>query len=178
MDHLGHVLETDLHGRCVGDLSLCLALAMRVSGEDAWSIWEAASLHDVGKTALPEGLIEHPGPLDADDFELVKTHTVLGARMLRGPRLELARQVAYYHHERWDGRGYHGVAGEAIPLAARICAVADVYDALVSDRPYRPSWDADRAAEEIERGAGTAFDPEIVEAFLTTVPAVRPRAYA
>ena len=132
-------------------------------------------LHDVGKFAVPEGVVRKPGLLELKEMELMKRHTVAGAHLLdRSARLwdgggYLARgaEIALYHHERYDGSGYpEGLSGEDIPLAARIVAVADVYDALISERSYKPAWDPARAAKLIVDGRGTLFDPLVVDAFI------------
>src|SRR6266545_3519253 len=108
--------------------------------------------------------------LSSKEFEVVKTHTVIGARILSGSRsalLKLAEEIAFAHHEQWDGHGYAGLAGEEIPLSGRITAVADVFDALTHDRPYKRAWPVEAAIAEIESGRGSRFDPEVVEAFLS-----------
>ena len=134
----------------------------------------ASILHDVGKFGVPESVVRKPGRLTDAEMEQMKTHTTAGAQLLeRSARLwdatgYLVRgaEIARYHHERWDGSGYpHGLKGEAIPVAARIVAVADVYDALISERTYKPAWEPARAAAEIIAGRGTLFDPQVVDAF-------------
>jgi putative two-component system response regulator len=131
---------------------------------------EAAALHDIGKLAIPSGTLEKPGPLTEQERALMQTHTDAGARILAGneePMLRMAADVALAHHEHWDGSGYpQGLAGDQIPLAARIVAVADVFDALTHDRPYKVAWSLDDARAEIAAGAGTQFDPRVVSAFL------------
>jgi response regulator RpfG family c-di-GMP phosphodiesterase len=139
----------------------------------------AAILHDIGKNAVPEAVLAKPGRLTTDEFDLMKTHTsIAGAifkkanqrfidRFGKDSYLALARDIAHYHHERWDGTGYpQGLRGEEIPLSARIVALADVYDALTSKRPYKAPWSHEDAAKEIARGSGTQFDPTVVDAFL------------
>jgi len=136
---------------------------------------EAAPLHDIGKIAIPDSILLKPGKLSDEEFEVVKTHALLGARVLAGADselLEVAERIVRHHHERWDGGGYpDGLAGEAIPAVARIAAVADVFDVLVHERPYRDSWSVDEAAAEIRKGAGTQFDPDVVQAFEDLGPA-------
>ena len=116
-------------------------------------------------------MLTKPGKLTSGEFEQVKTHTTVGARMLAGSAfalLEMAEQIALTHHEKWDGGGYPaGLAGEAIPLAGRIVAVADVFDALTHVRPYKPAWSRTEAIAEIASQAGRHFDPEVLEAFLS-----------
>jgi putative two-component system response regulator len=132
-------------------------------------IQRTAPLHDIGKIAIPDSILLKPGRLTEEEFEVIKTHAALGARVLAGGGSELlstAEAIARHHHERWDGGGYpYGLVGEKIPVAARIVRVADVYDVLVHERPYRESLSTDAAAEEIARGAGSEFDPVAVEVF-------------
>ncbi len=125
-------------------------------------------LHDIGKVGISDSILLAPRSLSADEFETMKTHTTLGYEILLGrPTLELAAEIAHSHHERWDGSGYpQGLAGEAIPLCARITAVADVYDALRSVRPYKAAWSHADAKALIESERGMHFDPRMVDAFL------------
>ncbi len=129
-----------------------------------------AILHDLGKSLIPKEIINKPGKLDADEWEVMKTHTTIGGLIIGDHSSELlqtARMIALSHHERWDGTGYPwGKKGEEIPLAARIVTVADVFDALTTVRPYKPAWDADKAVKEIVAGRDKAFDPAVVDAFL------------
>ena len=134
----------------------------------------SAPLHDIGKVGIPDSILLKPGPLTKDEFEVMKRHSEIGAKILgdlviesqHAGFLKMAARIARFHHERWDGTGYPiGISGQEIPLAARIVAVADVYDALTSERPYKSAWSPLRAKETIEEGAGTQFDPEIVSAF-------------
>jgi len=130
---------------------------------------QAAPLHDLGKIAIPDSILLKPGRLEPEEFEVVKTHAVLGARVLAEGESELlavAEQIARSHHERWDGSGYpDALAGDAIPLVARLVAVADVFDVLVHERPYKEAWTVEDAAGEIRSGAGGQFDPDVVAAF-------------
>jgi putative two-component system response regulator len=129
----------------------------------------AAPLHDVGKLAIPDCILLKPGRLTPEEFDVMKTHAELGARLLSSGSsrvLQTAAVIAATHHERWDGAGYpKGLAGDAIPLVGRIVAVADVFDALTHDRPYKQAWPIERACAEIERSAGGQFDPRVVVAF-------------
>lgn len=135
----------------------------------------AAPLHDIGKVAIPDRILLKPGPLDPDEWAVMKTHTTAGADLLQraiarlgrdaGALLSFGRQIARSHHERWDGRGYpDGLAGEQIPLAARLMAVADVYDALISRRPYKPPMSHAEAMARLGEGGGTHFDPRVLQA--------------
>jgi HD-GYP domain-containing protein (c-di-GMP phosphodiesterase class II) len=161
--------NTPEHTQRVGDLAARLARELGRDDRMVWLIRHVAPLHDVGKIAVPDSVLLKPGRLTQEEFEVVKTHAVLGARVLAGGESDLlicAERVARSHHERWDGTGYpDGLAGEAIPLDGRLVHVADVFDVLVHERPYKESWTVEAAAEEIRRGAGTQFDPEVVRAF-------------
>jgi putative two-component system response regulator len=141
-----------------------------VSSADAELLRHASALHDVGKVGIPDHILTKPGPLTADEWELMKTHTTIGGEILSGSSsalVELSRTIALTHHEHWDGGGYPlGLRGERIPLPGRICAVGDVFDALLSARPYKEPWPLDQAMAEIERLSGTQFDPGLVRAFL------------
>jgi putative two-component system response regulator len=133
-------------------------------------IRRAAPLHDIGKVGIPDSILLKAGPLTAEEFEMMKTHTVIGSRMLSKGRSELVRvsqRIARSHHEWWDGSGYPDrVSGQSIPLEARIVAVADFLDALTHERPYRPAHGIDETLAEIKRRAGTHFDPTIAKALL------------
>jgi putative two-component system response regulator len=128
--------------------------------------------------AIPDSILLKPGRLSDEEFEVVKTHALLGARVLAQGESELtevAERIVRHHHERWDGTGYpDALAGEDIPIVARIAHVADVFDVLVHERPYNDSWSVDAAVDEIRKGAGTQFDPEVVQAF----DALGPRAWS
>lgn len=131
----------------------------------------AAPLHDIGKRGLPRHILRKPGKLTSAEFEKMKTHTLLGGQLLNRSQAavsQMARQIALSHHERWDGSGYpEGLAGDAIPLAARITAIADVFDALTHARPYKQVWPVQKAIDLIQRESGRLFDPHIVPAFLS-----------
>ncbi|MBF0504474.1 MAG: response regulator [Candidatus Omnitrophica bacterium] len=146
-----------------------LALAVGFSKAQAELVLTTSPLHDIGKIAIPDAILLKSSSLSAPEFEIMKTHTTLGAQMLSGSDsvfLNMAQTIAGSHHEKWDGRGYpHGIKGEEIPLVGRICAVADVFDALTSERPYKKAWTPDEAVAEINRLKGIHFDPKLVEAF-------------
>jgi HD-GYP domain-containing protein (c-di-GMP phosphodiesterase class II) len=129
-------------------------------------------LHDVGKVGIPEAVLNKPGPLDPDEWEVMRAHPLLGVQMVAGIKsLGSAVEVIRCHHERWDGKGYpNGLAGEAIPAGARVFSVADAFDAMTSDRAYRKALPFDRACQEIADGAGSQFDPAVVDAFTAIVP--------
>jgi putative two-component system response regulator len=135
-------------------------------------IRRAAPLHDVGKIGVPDTILMKLGKLTEEEFAIVKTHTVIGARILSGgkfPLLRLAEEIAFSHHERWDGTGYAAIGGTNIPLAGRIVAIADVFDALTQQRPYKPAWPIRDAIAEIDRQRGHQFDPGVVDAFLRVI---------
>ena len=161
--------NTREHTERVGDLAARLARHLGHADRLVWLVRQAAPLHDLGKIAVPDTVLLKPGKLTTEEFEVVKTHAVLGARVLAGGESDLlatAERVARSHHERWDGSGYpDGLAGEEIPVEGRLVHVADVFDVLVHERPYKESWTVEAAAEEIRSGAGTQFDPQVVEAF-------------
>ncbi len=136
--------------------------------EEARAIGKAAVAHDLGKIGIPDAILGKPGKLTTEEFDIIKTHTEIGERVLgMSPLFELERQAARYHHERWDGSGYpDGLTGTNIPLVARIASVADVFDALVTRRPYKEPWSKGVAATYLKENAGTHFDPDVVQAFL------------
>jgi HD-GYP domain-containing protein (c-di-GMP phosphodiesterase class II) len=166
--------ETGQHTRRVGRLSLLIGGALGMPREQVLLLGQAAPLHDVGKIAIPDSILLKPGRLTSAEFARMKAHATVGAEILSGrtfPLLEMAEQVALSHHERWDGSGYpSGLAGTAIPLAGRIVAVADVFDALTHVRPYKEAWGVADAVEEISRQRGRMFDPDVVDAFLRVLP--------
>ena len=162
--------DTGLHVDRIGRFSERLALAAGMSKTDAELLRQASVLHDVGKVGIPDRILNKPGPLDAHEWEVMKTHTTIGASILEGSEsdlMRLARTVALTHHENWDGSGYPaGLRGEDIPLAGRICAICDVFDALLAPRPYKNPWGIDDVISEIASLRGTKFDPSLVDAFL------------
>ena len=162
--------ETYQHTERVGHVAARLALGLGLPAGQVTLLRQAAPLHDVGKLAIPDCILLKPGRLTDQEFDVMKTHAELGARLLSSgssPVLQMAAVIAGTHHERWDGRGYpKGLAEEGIPLVGRIVAVADVFDALTHDRPYKPAWTVERAIAEIGAGAGSQFDPRVVTAFL------------
>jgi CHASE2 domain-containing sensor protein len=166
--------ETGMHIERIGRFCERLALEVGMSSQDAELLRHASALHDVGKVGIPDQILSKPGPLDPDEWEIMQTHTTIGANILSGSSsalIQLSEEIALTHHERWDGTGYpRGLGGEQIPLAGRICAICDVFDALLSPRPYKDAWPFERAIAEIERQAGSQFDPGLVEAFLAIAP--------
>jgi putative two-component system response regulator len=161
--------DTGQHTQRVGYLSARVAEALGMPPEQVELIRQAALLHDVGKIGIPDSILLKPGRLSPEEYQVMKMHAVFGARLLaksQAPLLQLAEEIACCHHERWDGEGYWGIKGEAIPLPARIVTVIDVFDALTHDRPYKQAWPVDEAVAELKRQSGMQFDPEVVEAFL------------
>jgi putative two-component system response regulator len=161
--------DTGKHTRRVGGVARAIAEQLGMAPTDLDLLERAAGLHDVGKIGVPDGILLKPDRLTPEEFEVVKTHTVIGARILSGshsPLLQLGEIIAGSHHERWDGRGYHGLAGEDIPLHARITTLADAFDAMTTDRPYRAARSREEATEEIRRERGGQFDPNVVDVFL------------
>jgi len=174
IDMLAQVAEfkdsaTGTHIRRIQAYTQRLSLALGCSQAQADAHGKASRLHDVGKVGIPDQILRKPGPLSEGEFEVIKRHTLIGDAVLkRSPALSAARLVARSHHEKWDGTGYpDGLAGEAIPWVARLVAVVDAFDALISARPYKTSWTPEQAAAEIREGIGTHFDPRIATAFLT-----------
>ncbi len=164
--------NTGQHTERVGQMAALMAKQIGLPESQVSLIRRAAPLHDVGKIGIPDSILLKPGKLSSDEFALVKTHTSIGARILSGSRfpiLRLAEEIAFSHHERWDGDGYARIAGDSIPLPGRIVAIADVFDALTQRRPYKDAWPVDEAIAEIEQQRGRQFDPTLVEAFLRII---------
>jgi response regulator RpfG family c-di-GMP phosphodiesterase len=163
---------TSQHTERVGAVAAEIAAGLGLAPDQVELLHEAALLHDVGKIAIADDILLKPGSLNRDEQEIVRRHAALGGSLLANsssPALQMAATVAANHHEWWDGTGYpEGLAGEAIPLVARIVAVADVFDALTHDRPYKAAWPAHQAIANIRRAAGSQFDPRVVAAFLAT----------
>ena len=160
--------ETDGHSRRVSELAVQLAQAMGMGEKQLQQVRRGALLHDIGKVGIPDSILVKPGPLTEEEWGIMKRHASYAQELL-GPIafFQEALDIPYCHHERWDGTGYpQGLRGEQIPLAARIFAVIDVWDALCSDRPYRKAWPEQQAREYIRARAGTQFDPKVVDIFL------------
>jgi len=161
--------DTGEHAQRVGSLAAFLADALGISEEESELIRLAGQLHDVGKIGIPDAILLKPGALSTDEFEVIKTHTTIGASILSGSQsrlLQLAEEIALYHHEKWDGTGYAGLRSDGIPVPARLVAVADVFDALTHKRPYRNAWPAEDAIKYVRDQSGRHFDPSIVTALL------------
>ena len=173
IDMLGQVAEfkdtaTGTHIRRIQEYTRRLALATGATADEAEIYAKASRLHDIGKVGIPDSVLRKPGKLTAEEFAVIRRHSEIGDSILkRSPSLAVARLVARSHHERWNGTGYpDGLAGDDIPYVARLVAIVDVFDALVSSRPYKGPWEGGAAAAEIERGSGTHFEPRLAEAFI------------
>lgn len=149
-----------------------------ISGDYIEDIYNSSILHDIGKVGIPDAILLKPDRLTAEEYQIIKNHTILGGRALESIEarikgqsfLTIGKEIAYYHHERWDGKGYpKGLRKEGIPLSARIISLADVYDALVSERVYKSAIPHDEVIEQIAAGRGTQFDPDVVDAFSARV---------
>ena len=166
--------ETGLHVIRMSHYSRVLALAAGFSERDAEELLNAAPMHDVGKIGIPDAVLRKPGKLDAEEWAVMREHAQIGAQIIgehSSGLLHMAREIALSHHEKWDGSGYpNGLAGEDIPLVGRIVAIADVFDALTSERPYKKAWSVEAAVELLRAEAGRHFDPQLVELFLTQLP--------
>lgn len=161
--------DTGQHTRRVGRMAALLGQELGLPSDAVHLLERAAGLHDVGKIGVPDAILLAPRKLTSEEFDVVKTHTVIGAKILSGspsPLMRMAEEIAWSHHERWDGRGYAGAIAEEIPLTGRITTVADVFDALTHARPYKEAWPLERAIEEIAQQRGDQFDPAIVDAFV------------
>jgi diguanylate cyclase (GGDEF)-like protein len=168
--HIMRAKQPDLpdHSSGVAQLAVPVGRRLGMNAEELDQLARAAALHDVGKVGIPDAILEKPGPLDADEWSFVRQHTLLGERILSAaPALRPVATIVRASHERWDGDGYpDGLRGEEIPLAARIVAVCDAFDAMVTDRCYRPARSRELARAELRHEAGRQFDPVVVEAFL------------
>ena len=174
--------ETGDHIQRMAHYSWMIAVRLGLPLEQQQLILEAAPMHDVGKVGIPDHILLKPGKLDEAEFSIMKQHPVIGHQILAdsgSPLLQMAAVIALSHHEKYDGSGYPlGLRGDAIPLVGRIVAVADVFDALTSARPYKPAWDMDRAVTFMRAQRGVHFDPQCVDVFLDRfdeVQAVRQR---
>jgi putative two-component system response regulator len=176
LDRLGRVAEyrddaTGRHTDRVGELCGLLATELGLPLERANLIARTAPLHDLGKVAIADVVLLKEGPFDDTERDTMRNHSALGAKLLSGGTSELvqlAEEIALFHHERWDGKGYPcGLEADEIPMTARIVAVADAFDALTHDRPYKAAWEVPEALTEIERERGGQFDPQVVDALIT-----------
>lgn len=162
--------DTGQHTKRVASIAVAIGRSMGMDHHTLELLRWSSPLHDVGKIGIPDNVLLKPGRLTDSEMEIMKSHTTIGARILMGgqsPLMQMAETIALSHHERWDGQGYpRRLAGDQIPLEARLVAVADVFDALTHARPYRGAWSVEATRAEIERGGGTHFDPDIARRFL------------
>ncbi|MBN6148940.1 HD domain-containing protein [Xanthomonas sp. AmX2] len=174
----GHYSDTDTGGHIWRMASYARALAEAAGWprEDAELLEQAAPMHDTGKIGIPDAVLKKPGPLDADEWQVMRRHPQIGYDILShsdAPLFKLAAEIALYHHEHWDGNGYPaGLAGEDIPESARIVAVADVFDALTTQRPYKDAWPLAKVMELFQQRAGTQFEPRLVRLFTGILPQI------
>ena len=168
--------ETGLHIQRIGHLSRALGIAHGMSVTEADLLQQASAMHDVGKIGIPDRILLKPGRLEQSERTLMQTHTTIGAGILSGstsPLLQMAEEIALTHHERFDGSGYpNGLRGEEIPVPGRICAIVDVFDALMSARTYKDAWTLDAALDELRDGRGTHFDPDLLDEFIELAPSL------
>ena len=168
--------ETGMHVIRMSYYARQLALAAGFSEAQAEDLLNAAPMHDVGKIGIPDAILQKPGKLDADEWQVMRSHAEIGAAIIgehAGGLLKMARTIALTHHEKWDGSGYpNGLKGEEIALEGRIVAIADVFDALTSERPYKRAWTVEEAIDTMRRDSGAHFDPELIELFVANLPAM------
>ena len=163
--------ETEGHTQRVAELTLRIAKKMNFSKEELIHIRRGALLHDIGKLGVPDNILLKPGPLTDEEMNFMRQHTKFAYELIHPIEyLRPALSIPTTHHEKWDGSGYPGgLKGDQIPLAARIFAIVDVYDALTSDRPYRPAWPKEKVIQYIRENSGSHFDPQIVPIFLQEI---------
>ena len=168
--------ETGLHIIRMSQIAAVLARAYGMDEEMADLLLVASPMHDIGKLGIPDYILLKPGKLDANEWEIMKTHAKIGADILSGGNsmlMEMAHDIALTHHEKWNGSGYpYGLKGEEIPLVGRICAIADVFDALTSERPYKREWTVEKALELIDSESGKHFEPRLVELLHERLPKI------
>ncbi len=165
--------ETGMHVMRMSHISRILAVRVGMRDDEAELLLQAAPMHDIGKIGIPDRVLLKPGALNAEEWEIMKQHTVIGAQIIGehpSELMQMARMVALRHHERWDGTGYpNGLVGEQIPAAARVVTLADAFDALLSKRPYKAAWTLDDTLELVRQQRGKQFDPAAVDALLACV---------
>jgi len=176
IDGLSHALdlrdrETEGHSRRVTEVTIKLAQALDISDEEITHIRRGSLMHDIGKIGIPDAILHKPEPLADEEWSMMRKHPQFAYDMLASIEyLRPALVIPYNHHEKWDGTGYpRGLTGEEIPMSARLFAVADVWDALTSDRPYRPAWSQEQALAYIREQSGKHFDPKVVELFFKVI---------
>jgi len=168
--------ETGLHVIRMSNHARILGVAAGMHEAQADDLLHAAPMHDVGKIGIPDNILQKPGALDKDEWKVMQSHATIGADIIgkhQGGMLAMAHDVALTHHEKWDGSGYpNGLAARDIPLVGRIVAIADVFDALTSARPYKAAWPVEQAVDYLKQQRGQHFDPELVDLFLEHLPEV------
>ena len=168
--------ETGLHIIRMSRFSVCLGRAAGMDEARVEILLNASPMHDIGKIGIPDRILLKPGKLDADEWQIMKTHTTIGAEILSGSDaelMEMARLIAITHHEKWDGSGYpNGLVGEDIPLEGRVVALSDVFDALTTARPYKKAWEVGAALDYISENSGKHFDPDLVGLFHKVLPEI------
>ena len=168
--------ETGSHIIRLGKYCACMGKLAGLTEAECDLLRNAAPLHDVGKIGIPDSILLKPGSLTKQEFEIMKSHTDIGAQLLSGsfsPIMKMAQQIALTHHEKFDGTGYpRQLRGDDIPLIGQICSICDVFDALTTDRPYKQAWSIEKAVEEIKKMKGSHFSPTIVDKFLETLPEI------
>jgi len=168
--------DTGVHIMRMAAYSRALAAAMGYGESDCKTIELAAPMHDIGKLGIPDVILQKQGKLDAAERTVMQRHSEIGYKILsesNAPVLKLAATIAHHHHEKWDGSGYpSGLAGKAIPEVARIVAIADVFDALTTKRPYKEAWPIDLVVDTLKQDAGTHFDPDMIERFISIFPQI------
>ena len=169
--------ETGLHVIRMSHFARVLGIAAGLTEQEADDLLHAAPMHDVGKIGIPDRVLQKPGPLDAEDWKVMQSHVNIGAEIIgehSSGMLGLARNIALTHHEKYDGSGYpNGLKGDRIPLEGRICAIADVFDALTSVRPYKKAWSEEEAIDFLRQQKEKHFDPVLVDLFIEQMPAIR-----
>lgn len=168
--------ETGLHVVRMSKIAVVLAHAAGWDEAQCELLLHAAPLHDIGKIGIPDAILLKPGKLTPEEFEVIKTHTTIGAKIIEGDEsglLSMAHDIVLGHHEKWDGSGYpYGRRGNDISLTGRIAALADVFDALTSARPYKKAWSLEEATSHIQKSAGSHFDPDLVDLFMANIDAI------
>ena len=168
--------ETGNHILRMSEICVLIARAIRWSETDCELLLNASPMHDIGKIGIPDAILLKPGKLELHEWEIMKTHASIGGSLLEGGDsnlMRMAQEIALTHHEKWDGSGYpKGLTGTTIPQAGRIAALADVFDALTSERPYKKAWTVEETVELIKKNSGKHFDPELVDVFMQELPEI------
>ncbi len=168
--------DTGMHVKRMSHYAKVIGLAMGMSEEEANALQETAPMHDIGKIGLPDHILKKPAKLNTEEIQHMRQHPQIGVDILGGqtcPLLNMARSIAISHHEKWDGSGYpKGLKGEEIPLHGRIAAIADVFDALTTKRPYKEAWPLEKALNLLKEESGKHFDPKLVELFMESLPQI------